>query len=95
MDNEEDNIDNKENSLSNSSKEDEDENISLNNNLEYNINEEKEEKLTQEKYLDLFMTAISTCHSGIISEKEYEKDKKLVYQASSPDEIAILNFARK
>ena len=41
------------------------------------------------------MTAISTCHSGIISEKEYEKDKKLVYQASSPDEIAILNFARK
>jgi magnesium-transporting ATPase (P-type) len=95
LDNEEDNIDNKENSLSNSSKEDEDENISLNNNLEYNINEEKEEKLTQEKYLDLFMTAISTCHSGIISEKEYEKDKKLVYQASSPDEVAILNFARK
>ena len=42
-------------------------------------------KLTQEKYLDLFMTAISTCHSGIISEKEFDKKKKLIYQASSPD----------
>ena len=41
------------------------------------------------------MTAISTCHSGIISEKEFDKKKKLIYQASSPDEIAILNFARK
>ena len=81
---------------SNSSKdEDEEDNNSLNNNLDYNIREQKKEKLTQEKYLDLFMTAISTCHSGIIDEKEYEKEKKLIYQASSPDEIAILNFARK
>ena len=79
---------------SNSSSEERDDD-SLNNNIDYNKKKEKAEKLTQEKYLDLFMTAISTCHSGIISEKEFDKTKKLIYQASSPDEIAILNFARK
>ena len=79
---------------SNSSSEERDDD-SLNNNIDYNKKKEKAEKLTQEKYLDLFMTAISTCHSGIISEKEFDKKKKLIYQASSPDEIAILNFARK
>lgn len=41
------------------------------------------------------MTAISTCHSGNINEKKFESHKKIVYQASSPDEFDILNFARK
>ena len=83
-------------SKSNSSKDEEEEkNISLNNNIDYDMNESRNEKLSQEKYLDLFMTALSTCHSGIISEKEFDNEKKLIYQASSPDEIAILNFARK
>jgi magnesium-transporting ATPase (P-type) len=69
--------------------------ISLINNLSFELTESKDEKLSQEKYLDLFMTALSTCHSGIINEKEFDNEKKLIYQASSPDEIAILNFARK
>ena len=72
-----------------------DENISLNNNLSFELAESNTEKISQEDYLDLFMTALSTCHSGIISEKEFENEKKLIYQASSPDEIALLNFARK
>ena len=80
--------------------EEEDDNLSLNNNLNYNINENNtkkdiKEKLSQDNFLNLFMTAISTCHSGIINEKKYESSKKIVYQASSPDEIALLNFARK
>ena len=83
-----------------SSEEEEDDNLSLNNNLDYNINENNTKRdfsvrLSQENFLDLFMTAISTCHSGIINEKKFESSKKLRYQASSPDEIAILNFARK
>ena len=49
----------------------------------------------QKEILDLFMTALATCHSGVIEEKEFVLNKKLIYQASSPDEIAILNFARK
>ena len=85
--------------LSSSSEEEEDENISLNNNLDYDINETSSkdflERLSQENYLNLFMTAISTCHSCIINEKIFDSSKELVYQASSPDEIAILNFARK
>ena len=84
-----------------SSSEEEEENISLNNNLDYNINEntyKKQDtsiKLSQENYLSLFMTAISTCHSGVINQKKFDNSKKLEYQASSPDEVAILNFARK
>ena len=90
------NIINDNHSKSNSSKdEDDEEDISLDNNLNYDITHSNNEKLTQEKYLDLFMTALSTCHSGIINEKEFDNEKKLTYQASSPDEIAILNFARK
>ena len=69
--------------------------ISLINNLSFELTESNDEKLSQEKYLDLFMTALSTCHSGIINEKEFDNEKKLIYQASSPDEIAILNFSRK
>ena len=62
---------------SNSSSEEGDEdNNSLNNNIDYNKTEQKTKKITQEKYLDLFLTAISTCHSGIISEKEFDKEKK-------------------
>ena len=85
---------------SSSEEEEEEDNISLNNNLDYNINENTLRKdisirLSQEKFLDLFMTAISVCHSGIINEKKFSSSKELVYQASSPDEIAILNFARK
>ena len=52
-------------------------------------------KINQKEIVDLFMTGLSTCHSAVIEEKEYISKKKLVYQASSPDEIAILNFARK
>ena len=78
----------------------EEDNLSLENNLDKNINENTSyknvsKKLSQENFLDLFMTAISTCHSGIINEKKFESSKKIEYQASSPDEIAILNFARK
>ena len=73
----------------------EEKDISLNNDLDNDINVSKKEKLSQEKYLDLFMTALSTCHSGIINEKAYDNKNKIIYQASSPDEIAILNFARK
>ena len=81
---------------SNSSNEEGDEdNNSLNNNIDYNMIKQKSEKIMQKQYLDLFLTAIATCHSGIISEKEFDKEKKIIYQASSPDEIAILNFARK
>ena len=58
---------------------------------ENGINSEYNEK----KIIDLFMTALVTCHSGVIDEKEYSSKKKLIYQASSPDEVAILNFARK
>ena len=86
--------------IGDSSDEEEDDKLSLNNNLDYNINEndtkkDVSEKLSQDDFLNLFMTAISTCHSGIINEKKFESSKKIVYQASSPDEIAILNFARK
>ena len=51
--------------------------------------------VNQKEILDLFMTALATCHSGMIEEKEFLSNKKLIYQASSPDEVAILNFARK
>ena len=52
-------------------------------------------ELNQKEILDLFMTALATCHSGMVEEKEFNLNKKLLYQASSPDEVAILNFARK
>jgi len=62
-------------------------------------NEVKEElnnmEFNQKEILDLFMTALVTCHSGIIEEKEFISKKRLIYQSSSPDEVAILNFARK
>ena len=51
--------------------------------------------IDQKKIMDLFMTALVTCHSGVIEEKEFNTNKKLIYQASSPDEVAILNFTRK
>ena len=51
--------------------------------------------INQKEILDLFMTALATCHSGVIEEKEFITNKKLIYQASSPDEVAILNFTRK
>ena len=95
----ESNINNKIVTSSEGEEENEDENLSLNNNLDFNINyassKDFSEYLTQEAYLNLFMTAISTCHSCIINEKIFESSKNIVYQASSPDEIAILNFARK
>ena len=56
---------------------------------------EKNLEVDQKEILDLFMTALATCHSGIVEEKEFNLNKKLIYQASSPDEVAILNFARK
>ena len=87
----EDNINNK---LLDSSEDDENENITLKTN-ENISNKDISSKLSQDNYLDLFMTAITTCHSGIINQKEFESNKKLIYQALSPDEIAILNFARK
>ena len=66
---------------------------------EENEKEEKEslinEEINQKEMLDLFMTALVTCHSGVIEEKEFISKKKLIYQSSSPDEVAILNFARK
>ena len=49
----------------------------------------------QKEILDLFMTALATCHSAVIEEKEFINNQKLIYQASSPDEVAIVNFARK
>ena len=55
----------------------------------------KNSNIKQKEIADLFMTALSTCHSAVIEEKEFNSKKKLIYQASSPDEIAILNFARK
>ena len=82
----------------------------INNNKENLIEEENNEEvskekidnkvnidieLKQKKILDLFMTALVTCHSGVIEEKEFVSKKKLIYQSSSPDEVAILNFARK
>ena len=68
-----------------------------------NIEEEKDDDdeiennpdVNQKEMLDLFMTALATCHSGVVEEKEFNLNKKLIYQASSPDEVAILNFARK
>jgi magnesium-transporting ATPase (P-type) len=51
--------------------------------------------VSQKDILDLFMTACATCHSGVIEEKQFQANKKLVYQSSSPDEVAILNFTRK
>ena len=56
---------------------------------------EKNPDVNQKEMLDLFMTALATCHSGVVEEKEFILNKKLIYQASSPDEVAILNFARK
>ena len=44
--------------------------------------------------LDLFFTCLSTCHSGIIDNKKLDDEKKIIYQTSSPDEIALLNCAR-
>ena len=82
----------------------------INNNKENLIEEENKEEVSKEKIdnkvnidielkqkeiLDLFMTALVTCHSGVIEEKEFASKKKLIYQSSSPDEVAILNFARK
>ena len=64
-------------------------------NKEENNEPNKKLKINQKEIADLFMTGLSTCHSAIIEEKEFISKKKLVYQASSPDEIAILNFSRK
>ena len=80
-----DNMDKLKSNLIEEEKEDEDEIKGELNNLEFN----------QKEILDLFMTALVTCHSGIVDEKEFISKKKLIYQASSPDEVAILNFARK
>ena len=52
-------------------------------------------EINQKEILDLFMTALVLCHSGVIEEKEFVSKKKLIFRASSPDEVAILNFARK
>ena len=87
-------------------KENNGDNINNNNNEEKldlieeeNEKEDKEvlinEEINQKEILDLFMTALVTCHSGVIEEKEFISKKKLIYQSSSPDEVAILNFARK
>ena len=86
----------------------EEENNNINNNNEI-INQDESDNLipdsskelnnsnnfNQKELLDLFFTALVTCHSGVIEEKEFLSNKKLIYQASSPDEVAILNFARK
>ena len=59
------------------------------------LNNSNNSDINQKEIIDLFMTALATCHSGVIEEKEFKSNKKLIYQASSPDEVAILNFSRK
>ncbi len=44
--------------------------------------------------LDLFFTCLSTCHSVLIDDNKFENEKKIVYQGSSPDEVAFVNCAR-
>ena len=44
--------------------------------------------------IEHFMINLCLCNSVIIDKKLYENSKILNYQASSPDEIALVNFAR-
>ena len=64
-------------------------NININDNEIFNELENNNNEL-----LDLFFTCLSTCHSGIIDNKKFDDEKKLFYETSSPDEIALLNCAR-
>ena len=41
-----------------------------------------------------FMICLCLCNSVIIDNKKYENENKIEYQASSPDEKALINFAR-
>ena len=43
------------------------------------------------KYIDLFLTTLAVCHTVVVEQKE---SQKITYQASSPDEIAMVNCAR-
>jgi magnesium-transporting ATPase (P-type) len=64
-------------------------NININDNEIFNDLDNNNNEL-----LDLFFTCLSTCHSGIIDNKKFDDEKKLFYETSSPDEIALLNCAR-
>ncbi|MCQ2820018.1 MAG: hypothetical protein MJ252_22355, partial [archaeon] len=50
--------------------------------------------MEQKESINLFLQCILTCHSINVDEKEYESNKKIIYQSSSPDETAILNLGR-
>lgn len=47
----------------------------------------------QKSLIDLFLTALGTCHSVIVNEKLLEQNI-ISYQSSSPDEAALVNCAR-
>jgi len=44
-------------------------------------------------YIDLFLQCISLCHTVITDPKE-DPDRKIIYQASSPDEMSLVSAAR-
>ena len=52
------------------------------------------EQETKDSLIHEFMLCLCLCNSVIIDTKEKEKSGKINYQGSSPDEIALLYFAR-
>ena len=61
----------------------------------YDINNEFNVDLNQNlELINHFMLCLCLCNSVLIDNKKYEKDKIIEYQASSPDEKALIYFAR-
>ena len=61
----------------------------INNSFKNDLNDiDKKEKINH------FMTNICLCNSVIIDKKLFEKSNIIQYQASSPDELALVSFAR-
>jgi phospholipid-transporting ATPase len=63
----------------------------------FNLQDEEFEKHLNDKLhenyfnINQFMIALATCHTVII---EQNSENKVVYQSSSPDEMALVNCAR-
>ena len=61
----------------------------------YDINNEFNIDLNQNlELINHFMLCLCLCNSVLIDNKKYDKDKIIEYQASSPDEKALIYFAR-
>ena len=61
----------------------------------YDVNNEFNNDLNKNlEIIHHFMICLCLCNSAIIDYKKFENEKIIEYQASSPDEKALVNFAR-